>query len=58
MSAAQASSRGTGSNWEERLSFARAAAAHAIQHLGNEAKIPSVEDVRAAEQKFLPVNVA
>jgi sugar/nucleoside kinase (ribokinase family) len=49
---------GVGSNWEERLSFARAAAAHAIQHLGNEAKIPSVEDVRAAEQKFLPVNVA
>ena len=49
---------GEGSNWEERLSFARAASAHAIQHLGNEAKIPSVEDVRAAEQNYFPVNAA
>lgn len=45
---------GLGSNWEERFKFARAASAHAIQYLGNEAKIPTLEDVHAAGQKFQP----
>lgn len=49
---------GQGANWEERFHFARAASAHAIQHLGNEAKIPTVEDVKAAGQKYLPAEIA
>ena len=49
---------GEGSNWEQRLIFARAASAHAIQHLGNEAKIPSLEEVRAAERTFAPASAA
>jgi sugar/nucleoside kinase (ribokinase family) len=49
---------GEGSNWVERLSFARAASTHAIQHLGNEAKIPTVEEVRAANRNFAPADVA
>jgi sugar/nucleoside kinase (ribokinase family) len=35
-----------------RFRFARAASAHAIQRLGNEAKIPSLADVKAAEWKY------
>jgi len=49
---------GEGSNWEERFHFARAGSAHAIQHLGNEAKIPTLEEVKAAQLKFLPANAA
>ena len=49
---------GHGRNWEERFRFARAASAHAIQYLGNEAKIPTVENVKAADQKFPPVKDA
>lgn len=33
--------------WEEHFRFARAASAHAIQHLGNEASLPSLADIRA-----------
>jgi sugar/nucleoside kinase (ribokinase family) len=44
-------------SWRERFHFARAASAHAIQHLGNEAKLPTLADVRAAERKF-PVTEA
>lgn len=43
---------GAGANWQERFQFARAASAHAIQHLGNEAKLPALADIRAAEKKF------
>ncbi len=49
---------GEGSNWEERFRFARAASAHAIQHLGNEAKLPTLEEVKAADQRFSPANAA
>ena len=34
--------------WEEHFRFARAASAHAIQHLGNEASMPRDEDVAKA----------
>ena len=40
------------SSWEARFRFARAASAHAVQHLGNEAKLPSLQDVRNAEREF------
>jgi sulfofructose kinase len=45
---------GEGANWEERFKFARASSAHAIQILGNEAKLPTVANVRAAERAFPP----
>lgn len=35
-------------SWREHFLFARAASAHAIQHLGNEASLPAREDVLAA----------
>lgn len=38
--------------WEEHFRFARAASAHAIQHLGNEAKLPTLDDVAKAMQEF------
>jgi sugar/nucleoside kinase (ribokinase family) len=38
--------------WEEHFQFGRAAAAYKIQHLGNEAGLPTVADVFAAEQEF------
>ena len=44
-------------SWEERFHFARGASAHAVQRLGNEAKLPSIADVRAAERNF-PVTEA
>lgn len=45
---------GVGGDWEARFTFARAASAHAVQHLGNEAKLPTVDDVRAATAEFEP----
>ena len=39
-------------SWEQRFHFARGASAHAIQHLGNEAKLPTLSDIRAAERNF------
>jgi sugar/nucleoside kinase (ribokinase family) len=38
--------------WREHFEFARAASAHKIQHLGNEAGLPSREDVAAARAAF------
>ncbi len=38
--------------WERHFAFARAASAHAIQHLGNEASLPSAEDVNVAHARF------
>ena len=35
-------------SWEDHFRFARAASAHAIQHLGNEASMPTREEVLAA----------
>jgi sulfofructose kinase len=34
--------------WREHFTFARAASAHAIQHLGNEASLPTRDDVLAS----------
>jgi sugar/nucleoside kinase (ribokinase family) len=38
--------------WEEHLRFARAAAAHKIQYLGNEAGLPTLADIAAVRRKF------
>jgi sugar/nucleoside kinase (ribokinase family) len=38
--------------WAEHFRFARAAAAHKIQHLGNEAGLPSLADIAAVEREF------
>ncbi len=40
--------------WAEHFTFARAASAHKIQHLGNEAGLPRVEDVERAMMRFAP----
>jgi sugar/nucleoside kinase (ribokinase family) len=39
-------------SWEEHFSFARAAAAHKIQHLGNEAGLPTLADIAAVRETF------
>ena len=39
-------------SWIDHFHFARAASAHKILHLGNEAGIPSVADVEAARKRF------
>jgi sulfofructose kinase len=46
-----------GASWEQRFRFARGASAHAVQRLGNEAKLPTLADVRAAERNF-PITAA
>jgi sugar/nucleoside kinase (ribokinase family) len=38
--------------WESHFRFARAAAAHKIQHLGNEAGLPSLADIDAVRREF------
>jgi sugar/nucleoside kinase (ribokinase family) len=38
--------------WREHFEFARAASAHSIQHLGNEASLPTLDDIEAARQDF------
>jgi sugar/nucleoside kinase (ribokinase family) len=38
--------------WREHFIFARAASAHAIQHLGNEASLPSLNDVEETQARF------
>jgi sugar/nucleoside kinase (ribokinase family) len=38
--------------WEEHFVFARAAATHAIQHLGNEASLPTLADIRQTERLY------
>ncbi len=38
--------------WRSHFEFARAASAHKIQHLGNEAGLPTLEDVAAARAAF------
>ena len=37
--------------------FARAASAHAIHFLGNEARLPTSADVEAADRRFHPANI-
>jgi sugar/nucleoside kinase (ribokinase family) len=39
-------------SWDEHFRFARAAAAHKIQHLGNEAGLPTLADINAIRQRF------
>lgn len=39
-------------SWRDHFRLARAAAAHAIQHLGNEASLPTMDDVNAAHASF------
>jgi sugar/nucleoside kinase (ribokinase family) len=39
-------------SWESHFRFARAASAHKIQHLGNEAGIPALADVQRAREMF------
>jgi len=36
-------------SWEEHFHFARAAATHKIQHLGNEAGLPTLADIAAIQ---------
>ncbi|WP_243370532.1 sugar kinase [Microvirga solisilvae] len=38
--------------WREHFILARAASAHAIQHLGNEASIPSLSDITQTQARF------
>lgn len=38
--------------WEDHFRFARGASAHAIQHLGNEAKLPTLADIAEARAEF------
>jgi len=38
--------------WERHFRFARAASAHKIQHLGNEAGLPSLDDIEHIRRRF------
>jgi sugar/nucleoside kinase (ribokinase family) len=38
--------------WRQHFLFARAASAHAIQHLGNEASLPTIQNIAEAQQRF------
>jgi len=42
----------TGAPWEAHFRFARAASAHAIRFLGNEARLPTLADVQATEARY------
>jgi sugar/nucleoside kinase (ribokinase family) len=42
--------------WEAHFAFARAASAHAIHYLGNEARLPSLADVQATEKLYRPLD--
>jgi sulfofructose kinase len=43
-----------GAPWRAHFEFARAASAHKIQHLGNEAGLPRREDIARAQAAFAP----
>jgi sugar/nucleoside kinase (ribokinase family) len=45
-------------SWDRHFRFARAASAHAIRFLGNEARLPTIADVETAERRFQPAAVA
>ena len=38
--------------WREHFMFARAASAHAIQHLGNEASLPRLADIARVQEQY------
>jgi sugar/nucleoside kinase (ribokinase family) len=40
------------SSWEDHFRFARAASAYAIQHLGNEASLPTLSDINETQARF------
>ena len=44
-------------SWQEHFQFGRAAAAYKIQHLGNEAGLPTLADVVTAEREFAGNNL-
>jgi sugar/nucleoside kinase (ribokinase family) len=44
--------------WAEHFRFARAASAHAIRFLGNEARLPSVEQVQEMQRSYRPAAAA
>jgi sugar/nucleoside kinase (ribokinase family) len=39
-------------SWTEHFVFARAASAHSIQHLGNEASLPRLDDIPGTQARF------
>ena len=39
-------------SWEEHFRFGRAASAYKIQHLGNEAGLPTLADIATADSAF------
>ncbi|HEX8167286.1 MAG TPA: sugar kinase [Beijerinckiaceae bacterium] len=41
-----------GAPWEEHFAFARAASAHSIQRLGNEASLPALADIGETQARF------
>jgi len=41
-----------GASWREHFEWARAGSAHKVQHLGNEAGLPSIEDIHRVMQEF------
>jgi sugar/nucleoside kinase (ribokinase family) len=41
-----------GATWAEHFTFARAASASSIQHLGNEASLPSLAQIRETQARF------
>jgi sugar/nucleoside kinase (ribokinase family) len=41
-----------GLSWAEHFSFARAASAHKIQRLGNEAGLPTLADIASLRREF------
>jgi sugar/nucleoside kinase (ribokinase family) len=43
-----------GAPWEAHFRFARAASAHAVRYLGNEAKLPTPGDVEASAARYRP----
>ncbi len=46
-----------GRSWDEHFRFARNAAAFKIQHLGNEAGLPTLDDIKAVEREFATAQV-
>ena len=38
--------------WEQHFRFARAASAYKIQHLGNEAGLPTLAEIAAVKREF------
>ncbi len=44
--------------WDAHFRFARAASAHAIRYLGNEARLPSLAEVEETERQYPPAKIA